>query len=294
MLSAALILITMVSALVLQTRRDLGSSLVREAGGRSTGKQSFRSGLALVWRQQWPSLGGWALGGAFIGSLAGTLSGKIGDTADLAPSMQQMLALFVPGGQGALIDLLVTAIIGIAGVLAAAAGVQVIMRARSEESDGLAELVLAAPLSRARWLLGYVTVAISSTVAVALATGLSAGLSFTGSADAAPRFWSSTLAGIAQLPAALSFVALTTLVFVLLPRLTVALGWAILAVAFTLGEFGGILQIPDWARNLSPFTHTPSVPSEGVDWGWAFVLLLASSAVLLVSVFFARQRPLTL
>jgi ABC-2 type transport system permease protein len=280
-------------ALFAQSRRDLDSSILRERNGRATGSPRLRSPLALAWRQQWPSVVGWAVGGALLGSLAGSLAGRIADTADLAPTLQKLLELFVPGGRGQLIDLLVAAIIGIAGVLAAGAGVQTILRARGEESDGRAELVLAAPVRRSSWLLAWVSVAVIAATLVALATGLVAGLSFAGASDARDRLWSSLAAGVAQLPAALTFVAITTLVFVILPRATVALGWGLLALGFIIGQFGALMQFPDWLRKVSPFAHTPSIPANGVDWSGAIVLVVISAALIGVSLALVRERQLT-
>jgi len=292
-LSLAVAVVASASALVIQSRRDLGSSVMREHDGRATGSPRLRSALGLAWRQQWPSIVGWALGGAFLGSLAGTLAGRIADSADLAPTLHRLLVLFVPGGTGQLIDVFVAAIVGVAGVLAAGAGVQAVIRARSEEADGRAELVLAAPVRRTSWLLGWILVATVSTIAVALATGLAAGLSFAGAPDSVDRFWSSLASGVAQLPAALTFVALTALIFVVIPRATVALGWGLLAIGFIVGQFGALMQLPDWARNLSPFAHTPSVPAQGVDWWGALVLVAASVAVVALAVALVRGRQLT-
>jgi ABC-2 type transport system permease protein len=290
LLSAALAVATAAVALALQGRRDLGSSLLPERLGRATGRATLRSSVGLAWRQQWPSVVGWAIGGALLGALAGSLASRIAEVSDLQETLQNLLSTFVPGGRGQLIDLLVAAIFGISGILAAAAGAQAVMRARGEESDGRAELVLAAPVTRAGWLLGYVLVAVVSAAAVALATGLAAGLSF-GESD---RLWSSLAAAAAQLPAALAFIALTTLLFAVVPRLTVPVGWAAIAVGFIIGQFGGLLQLPESVRDASPFTHTPGIPPlDGADWSGAFWLLAISALVIAASVVLSRRRQLT-
>jgi ABC-2 type transport system permease protein len=290
-LAIGLFVIVAITAIALQSTRDLGSSALPERSGRPTGR--LRSNVALVWREHLPSLIGWSAGAALLGALAGTLAGRIADS-NVAPSLQQILQLFVPGGKGQLIDLLVVAIVGIGGVLAAAAGTQAIIRARSEESDGRSEMVLAAGSSRVRWLLDYLLVAVVSTASVALACGLAAGLSFLSGGDSAPRFWSSLAAGLAQLPAALTFVAATALIFVLLPRLTVQIGWALLVLGFTVGQFGGLLRLPDWVRDASPFTHTPGIPPlDGADWSGPVVLVVISASLMAIAVIAARSRQLT-
>jgi ABC-2 type transport system permease protein len=292
LLALGLAVVTAGAALVIQSRRDLGSSILRERSGRAKGAPGLRSSFALAWRQQWPSLVGWAVVGALLGSLAGTLGGRVAESADAAGPIQDLLKTFT-GGEGSLVDLLVVAIIGIAGVLGAAAGAQAIMRARGEESDGRVELVLAAPVRRASWLLGYVLVAVLSAAAVALATGIVTGLSFLSAADAGDRFWTSLAAGVAQLPAALAFIALTTMVFVLLPRLTIAAGWTFIAVGVLIGQFGGILQLPGWVHDASPFTHSPVIPGPDPDWSGAIVLLAISVVVIALSALLIRRRQLT-
>ncbi len=290
LLSVGLFVVAAAGALVAQSQRDLGSSALRERGGRASGR--LHSSLGLAWRLQWPGVIGWAVGGLALGSLTGTMAGAIGNAANLTDQVKHILDLFIPGGTGQLTDLLVIAVVGIAGILAAFAGAQAVMRARSDEADGRAELILAAPVGRVAWLLGTVLVAVVSAAVVALAAGLGAALSFAGSGDP-DRFWSSVVAGVAQLPAALAFVALTTLVFAVLPRATVAVGWGLVAVGAFVGQFGALVGIPEWMRGLSPFAHTPQVPGTDVNWLPALLVVAASAVIVALSVLALRRRELT-
>jgi len=289
LLSLALAALAGAAALVIRGRRDLGSSLVAERQGRARGGPALRTALGLAWREQWPSLAGWTVGGALIGSLAGTLGPRIAEVQDLAPQLQVLLQAFVPGGRGELVDLLVAAVVGIGGVLAAGAGVQTIIRARSEEADGRTELVLAGPVGRVRWLLGWVLLAVVSVVVVSLAIGVVGGLSF-GTGD---RFGSTVLAGVAQIPAGLAYVGVTTLVFVVIPRATIPLGWGLLALGLILGQFGSLMQLPEWVRDLSPFTHTPAVPGTDVDWSGAVWLIVVAAVTIGLAAVIARRRQLS-
>jgi ABC-2 type transport system permease protein len=51
-----------------------------------------------------------------------------------------------------MVNLFTTAMLGIAGVLAPAAGVEAGLRLRAEEAEGRAELLLSDPAPRFRWL----------------------------------------------------------------------------------------------------------------------------------------------
>lgn len=290
LLSVGVALATGVIAVLVARSRDLGSSVLPEREGRESGR--IHSVLGLAWRQQWPSVVGWAIGGAFGGALAGALGAAFMDSTDIDPAIQAILEQFV-GGQGGVLDLLIVAILGICGVLAAMAGAQAVMRARGEESDGRAELVLAGPVSRIAWLLSYVLIASLSAVLVAVSAGLVAGASFLSQPDGEARFWSSLAAGVAQLPAALSFVALTTLLFAVVPRLTVPAGWGLLAVGVAIGQFGGLLNLPEGVRDLSPFTHTPVIPGPDPDFAGSLWLLAPSVVLVVVSIVVVRQRELT-
>ena len=64
--------------------------------------------------------------------------------------------------------------LGIAGILAAAAGIEAVLRLRAEEAEGRAELLLSVPASRFRWLGSTLAVAAITTTAVAVAAGASA------------------------------------------------------------------------------------------------------------------------
>ncbi len=291
LLSLALTALAAAVALVIRARRDLGSSLVAERPGRASGGATLRTALGLAWREQRASLAGWMVGGALVGLLAGALGPRIAEVQDLAPQLQVLLQAFVPGGRGELVDLLVAAVIGIGGVLAAGAGVQTIIRARSEEADGRVELVLAAPVGRVTWLLGWVLLAVVSVVIVSLAIGVVGGLSF--GAENSDRFASTVLAGVAQIPAGLAYVGVTTLVFVVIPRATIPLGWGLLALGLALGQFGSLMQLPEWVRNLSPFTHTPAVPGTDVDWSGAVVLTVVAAASIALAALIARRREVT-
>src|SRR5690606_7632344 len=94
-------------------------------------------------------------------------------------------------------------------------------------------------------------------------------------------------AAIAHAPAAIVFVALAALVFAVAPRLTVALGWGLLALGLVLGQFGELLRIPEWAQDASPYRHTSAVPVEDFDVASAIVLTVIAvglAAAAMVSI----------
>jgi ABC-2 type transport system permease protein len=63
------------------------------------------------------------------------------------------------------------------------------------------------------------------------------------------------------------------------PRLAV-IGWVTFVGFVLIGELGPVFKLPQWAMDLSPFTHTPKLPGASLDTVPLVTLTLV--AVLLV------------
>ena len=150
LLAAALVLGA--AAVLIRQRRDVGASLLPQRDGRERAGAGGTSFVGLAWRLQRSTLAGWCVGAAALGAVAGALGPLVSETVSSVAPLRELISRLVPGGQAGLIDVFVTALLGVAGVFAAAAGIQAVLRMRAEEAEGRAELLLAAPLSRARWL----------------------------------------------------------------------------------------------------------------------------------------------
>ncbi|MEO8260928.1 MAG: polyketide antibiotic transporter [Pseudolysinimonas sp.] len=286
---AVLAVVTATVALIVHSRRELGASLLPERAGRATARAALRSPFALAWWLQSSALLAWTVGSALLGvalgSLVTAISGSdLGDTPAVAQILQSL-----GHTQGDLGRALIPALMTMVGVLAAAAGVQAVLRMRDEESDGRAETVLTTPHSRAVWLLSFTAVGAASVVVVLLATGLAAvaGFAALGEADDG---WLSLGQGLAQGPAALTFVGLAAVLMALLPRAAVALSWGIFAVGVGIGLFGGLLGLDDDVQKISPFANVPALPSDD----WVPTILIGAIALVLgaIAALLFRRRDL--
>ena len=84
----------------------------------------------------------------------------------------------------------------------------------------------------------------------------------------------------AQLPVALVYLGVLTLVFVVLPSWTVALAWTTLGLGAFIGIFGALVNLPEWLRHVSPFADAPVVVGT-VDWTggyWMFGIAIVATA----------------
>jgi ABC-2 type transport system permease protein len=282
-----------VAVLVVRSRRDVGASLLPERAGRERAGAGGGSFLGLAWRQQRPTLMGWCFFAALLGGIAGGLGPVVSDVIGGNESLRELILRLVPGSRTEIIDVFTSALLGISGVLAAAAGIQAVLRLRAEETEGRAEFLLATPRSRARWLGANLALAMGSVVVVAVVAGTAAtiGLALSGMANSPAGLL--VAAALAHSPAALVFVAATAVLFAAVPRLSIPLGWGALAGGLVLGQFGELLRLPFWLQDVSPFRHSAAMPVEPFDLSAA----LTMSAIALVSAgvaaYLLQRRDLT-
>ncbi|WP_066286705.1 ABC transporter permease [Arthrobacter sp. B6] len=291
LLAAALVLGAV--AMLIRRRRDVGASLLPQRSGRERAGVGGRSFVGLAWRLQRSTLAGWSIGAAALGAVAGALGPLVSETVSSVAPLKELISRLVPGGQAGLIDVFVTALLGIAGVFAAAAGIQAVLRMRAEEAEGRAEFLLSVPLSRSRWLGANLFIAALSAVVVSGTAGVAAafGLGLSGTSNG-PAV-SLVPAALAHVPAALVFLAAASLVFASAPRLSALLGWGMLAAGLVLGEFGELFGLPLWLQDLSPFRHSPAMPVEPFDPAGALALAVIAGALAALAAYSIRRRDLT-
>ena len=273
LLSLALFAVTAGLAAAIRARRDLGASLLQERPGRATG--ALRGPVGLMARLSWPVATAWTIGAALLGLIIGPLAEAVRNVVATDPSAGEVLAS-LGNGRGDPTGVFVTAVMGMVGILAAAAALQTTLRLREEESAGHAEVLLSTPTRRTIWLASVVGGGWSAALLVIGATAVTAwaGLVASGEDEAAAR---AVGQAFAELPAALVFAGVAALLAAAAPRLAVAAAWAAFAIGVVLGLFGGLLRLPDGVRNVSPFSVVPEVPIDD----WLPMVLLAAVAVLL-------------
>lgn len=292
-IAAAALALTVVVVLV-RKGRDVGDSYLHaHDAGRDRAGRGLQSVFGLAWRLQRGTLAGWCCTAAVLGLVAGGLGPVIRDALAGNPAVTELIARVVPV-QTSMIDLFTTAMLGLAGVMAAAAGIQAVLRLRAEEAEGRAEMLLSVPAPRTRWILSALAVAAMSTAAVTAVTGLVAAavLAATQAGGSNPAIM--VPAALAHVPAALVFPSLTVLVFAFAPRWTSPAGWGALVLALVLGEFGELLGLPAWLQDLSPFRHSSAMPAEAFNLQGALLMAAAALAATAAASTTITHRDLTI
>jgi ABC-2 type transport system permease protein len=140
---------------------------------------------------------------------------------------------------------------------------------------------LATATPRIRWAGSHLVFAVLGPVLILAVAGAVAGfvygLSIGDVGGQVPRV---VEAAMIQLPAVWVVVGVAVVLFGIAPRYSDAI-WGVLVAFFLLGQLGRILQFPQWALNLSPFSHVPALPADELTV--TPLVVLASLAVVLLA-----------
>jgi ABC-2 type transport system permease protein len=274
------------AAFVAFEHRDTGSGLWAARPGPDTASRSLGSGgLGLAWRLQRPSLYGWALG-LF---LAGVSYGTIGDDVSALLGDSELSRDFFGGGAEVALDAFFAFATIQLSVMAAGFTISSALRPRGEEDQERLEPLLATGLSRRRWLLGHVSVTVGGTLTTMAALGVGFAVGYGAVTGKWDRLGDLTAASLVLVPGVLMLGAVALLLHGWVPRWAV-LAWVGLVYCAFVQFFGELLDLPQWALDLSPISHMGTYPAGSVDWtGFTVVLGLATLAGVLGMWGFLRR-----
>ena len=278
---------------VLLAHRDVGVGIfpARKGRARAARKLLAASPFGLTLRLQKGVFIGWAITAGIFALIIGGMANQMVDLIEDSEVMQQYIAGL--GGTTAAVESMLSAMLGIVMLMIGAYVVQGMQRARSEETRGYLESLLATALGRTRWLLAHTIVVVIGAASIAAASGtvvaIAAGLA-AGSPFAEWQIGAYTLAGLSYVPALLVFAGITVFGMGIVPKFAVGLAWAAFAFVALIGQFGSLLKLPDWTINMSPFAHIAAAPSAAIAWQPLLVLTAISSVLLLIGfVGFGRR-----
>jgi ABC-2 type transport system permease protein len=279
-------------AFTLTDHRDVGAGLLPTRPGPPGAAAGLRSAAGLAWRLQRGVVLGWAVGLVIGGAAFGAVGESAGDIMEISEQFADALRAAAP--EGGLVELYFGFVVSFLGLAATGFTVQALLRMRAEEASGRLEPLLATAVGRSRWLASHVVIAAAGTVGLLALAGL-AGVVAYGAAtgDWGTGLRSILLGSLAQVPASLALGGFVVAAFAVTPRWASSLGWTALAISLVMGQLGALLELPQAALNLSPFTHVPSV--VGAFEPLPLVLLTAAGLALagLGAAVFARRDLVT-
>ena len=242
-------------AYYLSTRRDLGAGILTERSGPEKAAPELKSCFALAWRLHKGAAIGWLAGIVAFGAAIGGIVQSVSDTegiSDLLGNLGGLNWMAEVGNRDAFMGIMIY-ILSLAISLYA---ITAILRLQKEETDNRAEVLLAQPISRIRWMGSHILVTMLTTCILLLALGLSAGtvygLTVNDLGGTLPRVLGMCLS---KIPVVWIMAGLATLFFSFLPRISAYLCWGIWAL-FAIIEFAWEGQIVSWSiMQLTPFAY---------------------------------------
>jgi ABC-2 type transport system permease protein len=270
-------------AISLARRRDLGAGLVRPRAGHAHASPALGTPLGLATRLQRASLVGWGAGLLLLAVAYGSIADSINEFVE---DNQALTDIIAAQGQGTLVEQYLAMSFRILALIAAGFAIQSTLRMLTEETAGLAEQILATPISRARFAASHLAIAFAGTLVVLLLAGVAFGVADLAVAGDPDALWQSLVGAAAYAPAVWVLVGIVAATIGLVPRVA-AWAWGFLGLCFVIGMFGQLLDVPTWVADISPFQHVPQYPASSFDLvplGALFVVAMGLTAIGLVGL----------
>lgn len=281
-----------VVAVMLRTRRDTGAALLVSEAGREPRLRHLGSPAAFAWRSNEAVLLAWIVG---VGAFAAVMGAIVSTMIDwLAGDEGYQRILSAMGMDQAVTNKGFLAFIAIN--LGLVVALQVAWRlggTRTEEESGRLEAILARPVTRLRWLGGNALLSLLGGTLLILVGGAAiwAGAAAAGSSEITA--WDAMRSTLNLLPIVVLTAGLAIAAFGVVPRLTAALPVAVIVVGFVLSMLGPALDWPQWALDLSPFTHLALVPAEPWAATSGIVMTVIGIVLAIAGLVTFRRRDLT-
>ena len=275
-------------AVAINRRRDVGAGIFAERPGPATASPQLGSPVGLAFRLQRVTLMWWSISLFLLGLLYGGIAREAGELYEDLEALEEYLArlgLADPADQYLALTLFVSALI------ATGFAIQSTLRLRGEETALRAEPVLATPVGRRSWAGSHLAMALGGSFFVLFVLGLGTGIGraiSVGDAGEIPRLVG---ASIAYTPAIWVFAGFAAALYGLFPRATSA-AWGALGVVVFVGWLGPLLELPEWAYDISPLEHVPRMPVADFSLTSELILLAVAAALLVAGLGGFRRRDL--
>ncbi|MET9022074.1 ABC transporter permease [Actinopolymorpha sp. NPDC004070] len=287
-LGAAVTVLLAVAAAALSARRDLGAGILPARLGPAEASPRLSGAFGLAWRLHRGLLLGWTITLALLGVVYGGVADGVRDMMNGSPQLEEMFQRM--GGQSAIVDATLAAMLGTIGLIAAAYAVQAALRMRAEETGGRAEPVLATAVGRVTWVVSHLGFAVLGPTVALAAAGITAGLAHGANTDDVAGELPRVFAGaMVQLPAVWVLAGVATALVGLAPRLA-GVSWAVFAAFLLVGQVGVLLGLSQKVLDLSPFTHIPRLPGGHASATPLLWLTLVAAVLVVAGLVGVRRR----
>jgi ABC-2 type transport system permease protein len=281
------------AAYVLNAKRDIDRGLLPDKQGRAHAGKLLRTSFGLSLRLlRTPLIVGFITVfciAAAYGAIMNDIEGFIGTN-----EMYRQLMMLPEDIGGISSSELLLAFLGmihfIASLMALVAMLIFLLKVRSEEKEIRAETVLAAPVSRYKYLGGYVIIAFVSSVVLQLATAVGLWMSGTAVLENPSDMPLSDLltANLVYLPALWIVIGIAVLLIGVTPKAS-GLIWMVYGFVFFVGFLGRLPVFPEWFPKIAPYGYIPQYPMDDINF-LTLGLMTAVAGVLTAAGFYFYGR----
>ncbi|WP_405389964.1 ABC transporter permease [Streptomyces sp. NBC_01102] len=288
LLCLALTVLCAGTGFALSARRDVGAGLRATRPGRAVASAALTHPLGFALRLHRSVLAGFGAGLFLMGVMYGSVLGQADEMLKDIDGIQEALRR---AGGATTAESFASMVTVVLAVVASVYVVTAALRARSEETAGRVESLLATGLSRTRWAGSHLAVALGGGTAVLLLGGLGIGVAGAASTGDPAMLPALLGAALAYAPALWVTAGVAAVLFGWLPRAAPAV-WIVPVYAFVTGYLGELLGFPGWVNDVSPFGQVPRLPAAGMDWTPMVVLTLIAAGLLRLGLEGFRRRDL--
>lgn len=284
---AAASVLSLLGALWIAGRRDLGSSVLSDHASAPARTRLLSGPLGLSIRLGRATAAGWMLVVVATSLLLGFVAKQAGSSFNSTPYIKRALDRLGMHNSGA------TTYLGVAFLIVAVyigfVAASAVVTMRDEEADAQVEMFLVRPVSRWRWFCDRTAVMAAPVVLCGLLSGLFA---WVGAASTHAGVSVTTLldAGWNVVPPALCLLGVGLFALGVAPRATPFAAYGLLIWSFLVELFGEVLRLSHWIIDTSLFHQMAPAPAVTPDWTSSTgMLIVGVLAALLGASAFARR-----
>jgi ABC-2 type transport system permease protein len=265
--------------------RDLDSGFIPERKGKDKASAFLQTPFGLAFRLQRTNIISWAIALFLLSAVFGTI---LGDLETYFADNDMVQAFLPKDSDFSLSQQFLTMLVAIMSLIGTIPAVMTITKLRSEENKNRTEHFYSRSVSRTSVLGVYSILALLVSMAMQffIAIGLWSGAETV--LEDGLNLGETFISVFVYLPGMLIVISIATLLIGCLPKLS-SFVWSYVIYCFIIVYLGGILDLPQWMRNLSSFEHIPQLPVEDMNDS-AIISLMVISTVLTVIGFISYKR----
>lgn len=275
-------------ALYLNSIRDLGAGFFPAKPGRKVASPCLQSPLGLAFRLQKGMMIGWALTLFILGASYGSV---LGDLESYLESMDLIREMLIDVEGFSLIEQFLPMLMAVISMVAAIPVLLMVLRLGVEENKNRIEHLLARSVSRTSIMGSYLFLSLMISLFMLFLAVLGMWSAGVGLLDDPISFSTIFNAGMTYLPALWVMSSIAVLFIGLFPQRAVFV-WLYLGYSFFVVYLGGMLQLPQWMANLSPFGHIPKLPVEETDFFIYTVLTIIALILMFMGLRGYKERDI--